>query len=119
MPTRDDFQRLLKQRMGKTVKQFKLIGNLARYPHDRSDAEAIVATLQAELDMLRAKYKIEAGLPVPVIPAKNPDGAVVAVDGRDRRDIRAALRTMHDGDIRGGVKRLQKVVLAWPVPDKV
>lgn len=132
MPDNNDFRRLLGKRMAVLVKQHRLIGNLSRYPHDRSEAEAIMATLQTELDLLRAKFKLQDSTPLvrpsgaPVIDTKgpvhvvhkDPNGGAHAVDGTDRRDIRSALRTIRDGDVRGGIKHLQKVVMGWPVPDR-
>lgn len=33
----------------------------------------------------------------------------------ERREIRAAVNQMYDGDIQGGVNKLRKIILAWPV----
>lgn len=134
MPTNDDFKRLLDNRMGKLQHFIKMIGNLSRYPHDQSEAVELIGTIQRGLDDLRQKFKVpepdqlvrpatnepvvDTKGPVRIIE-KNPNGGVRSVEGIDRRDIREALRTIQAGDVEGGVKSLQHVVLGWPVPDRL
>lgn len=111
---RQKFLRLAEARGEKAEYHINLLANLAspNYEYDRSDAEALVGRLETSLAQVRDAF----GITVPDVEETLAAGPVA---GRDRRDIRNALRDLQSGRVVEGIKELQHIVCGWVVPDQV
>lgn len=61
---RERFVGLANKRVTKTIKDMRLVGNLANrrvYKYEDSDAKKIVRALQQELDVLKARFRGDQG----------------------------------------------------------
>ncbi|MFZ2301416.1 MAG: hypothetical protein WAW10_06050 [Gallionella sp.] len=61
---REKFIALANKRVTKTIKDLRLVGNLANrraYKYDEADAKKIIRTLQRELDVLKARFRGDEG----------------------------------------------------------
>lgn len=61
---RERFVELANKRVTKTIKDLRLVGNLANrrsYKYDDSDAKKIIRVLQQELDILKARFRGDQG----------------------------------------------------------
>ena len=61
---RNKFIELANKRVTKTIKQIRLIGNLANrraYKYDDADAKKIIRALQRELDVLKSRFHGDEG----------------------------------------------------------
>jgi hypothetical protein len=57
---RERFVELANKRVTKTIKDLRLVGNLANrrsYSYDEADARKIIRALQRELDVLKARFR--------------------------------------------------------------
>jgi hypothetical protein len=57
---RERFVELANKRVTKTIKDLRLVGNLANrrsYTYDDADAKNIIRALQRELDVLKARFR--------------------------------------------------------------
>jgi hypothetical protein len=62
--SRDKFVELANKRVTRTIKDLRLIGNLANrraYTYDENDAKKIVRALQREVDILKARFRGDDG----------------------------------------------------------
>ncbi len=62
--SRAKFVELANKRVTKTIKDLRLVGNLANkraYSYDDADAKKIVRALQKEMDVLKARFLGDAG----------------------------------------------------------
>ena len=119
METKDEkFQRLSASRSEKAIYHVSLISNLAssNYQYSIEDAEELLVRLDAAVDQVRDAFGLEKTLPEPVSLPGLVEGPV---SGRDRRDIRDALRMLQSGQTSTGIKQLQSIICGWVVPDKV
>lgn len=61
---REKFVELANKRVTKTIKDLRLVGNLANrraYKYTENDAKKIVRALQRELDVLKARFRGDEG----------------------------------------------------------
>lgn len=61
---REKFVELANKRVTKTIKDLRLIGNLANrraYKYEDADAKKIIRALQRELDVLKARFRGDDG----------------------------------------------------------
>lgn len=61
---RDRFVELANRRVTRTIKDIRLVGNLANrrsYKYDDADAKKIIRALQRELDILKARFRGDEG----------------------------------------------------------
>ena len=57
---RERFVELATKRVTRTIKDLRLVGNLANrrsYTYDEADAKKIIRVLQRELDVLKARFR--------------------------------------------------------------
>ncbi len=129
------FERVGAPRIKRAIEAIKLLGNLKDrrfYEATHARKREIIGEIRAQLETLCRQWGLtaeavepSANFPVPPLIPKLParpqqpkpdDGAERAiVDGRDRIDIRYALRLLQDGHHQKGTQELQKVVVGWPV----
>lgn len=117
----EDFRRLMPPRLDKATHAVGLLANLSRkgdYAYTSADVQQMLDALDDAVDTVATAFGVQpdAAAPAAPQPVRVAGGPV---PGRDRRDIREALRMIHDGDIREGVKALDRIVLGWVVPDEV
>lgn len=108
-PTQSEFRRINAPRVAKLVHMIEVIENSAGSNRAaQAEVEALLAPALEAMSRLTGQRQEQgqALLPGPV-------------PGRDRKDIRAAMRTMQGGKVQEGLSQLHKVVLGWVVPDKV
>lgn len=58
------FVELANKRVTKTIKDLRLVGNLANrrsYKYEETDAKKIIRSLQRELDILKARFRGDEG----------------------------------------------------------
>lgn len=116
-----DFLRLMAPRLGKATHAIGLLAGLSRkgdYAYTQAEVQNMLDLLDDAVDAVATAFGVQPAeaAPAPSQPVRVAGGPV---PGRDRRDIREALRVIHDGDIREGVKALDRIVLGWVVPDEV
>lgn len=61
---RDRFVELANKRVTRTIKDLRLVGNLANrraYEYDENDAKKILRALQREVDVLKARFRGDDG----------------------------------------------------------
>lgn len=138
---REAFQRMLAGRLPKAVKSVELLANLSRksdYAWTNSELQQMVDQLDDAVDAVMKSFGLDQEEPAPkTMPAtEDPVAAFMlgdyaedvtmveapgpgtAIPGRDRSDIRAALRQLQAGDTKRGTEALRKIVSGWVVPDK-
>ncbi|SNT40004.1 hypothetical protein [Antarctobacter heliothermus] len=132
----EKFLRLYGGRIERAESAIDLLGNLSspNYEHTSAEAEEMVDRLRTAVDQVaesfglidmnnQNSFVIETETPKPIqeIDYSALELRVLggAIPGRDRRDIREALRTLQDGNTAEGIKQLQKVICGWIVPDKI
>jgi hypothetical protein len=62
--SRQRFVELANKRVTKTIKDLRLVGNLANrraYTYEEADAKKIIRALQRELDVVRARFRGDEG----------------------------------------------------------
>jgi len=120
---RERFFRMRDVRLPKAKKAIELLANFSNrstYDYERSELEEIVRDIEHSLDVVKSAYGIVDTPPAPVVERSSEVYTDrIAVDGKDRNDIKAAVIKIQDGDIRGGVEILRKVILGWTVKDDV
>lgn len=137
----EKFDRMLEARLPKAVKAIELLGNLSNkstYEWHAGQVDDMLDQLGAALDEVMDRFGVPAEAPAPAapieVPLKESDADThryepktalpetswrsPAIDGVDRRDIRAALErlTADHGKADPGVTALRKIVLGW-VPE--
>lgn len=139
------FERVLAPRLDKIADAFRLMHNLtgSRYESTPDRWAALIQNFRVMVEGLAEAWGVPPAAPrapavqpqpdpAPIFqpaPASPPSAAPApapgttrsAVDGIDRRDIREALRTLvrAHGPNDPGVAALTKIVLGWPVPDRI
>lgn len=101
----DKFQRINAPRVQKLVHGLEIIQTSAK-SNRASDAELarLLSPVITALGQRPTGHESASLTPAPV-------------SGKDRRDIRAALRLMQSGNTAQGIKALQNIVCGWVVPD--
>jgi len=125
MPS-ENRERYLKMRAIRVPNATKAIGLLAAfsrrrdYEVSREELREIINEIEHEVQVLKDTYGIVDETPAPSFtPSEERNIERLPVLPGDRADIRDAVRRIQDGDVRGGVKDLRKVILGWKVPDDV